>query len=231
MTSWLKMPRMPKAATRAVTARTSGTIEATNAPNVMSRMMKVRPIVMNVRSRPSLIRLVMSSFVSVLLTELTVNPEPSVSIAAIAARTGGRRPSTTAWSPVIRPLMRTVVPSGDTSPACGGAVAGSWTSSKTGTVAPFSVTVRPFRRDTMPATYDWYVGSVTWRLGWVTTINTSSVGVDSPPAPKTAYALADSVWAWFGLPFGSSALIPPIAMLRMNTLIVKMNQPANTGQR
>jgi hypothetical protein len=40
---------------------------------------------------------------------------------------------------------------------------------------------------------------------------TSSVGVVVPPSPKTAYAFADSVWAWFGLPLGSSALIPPIA--------------------
>ena len=70
---------MPKAASSAVTARTSGTIEATNAPNVMSRMMKVRPIVMNVRSRPLLIRLVMSSLVRVWLTEWTVNP-PAVGL-------------------------------------------------------------------------------------------------------------------------------------------------------
>ena len=81
--------------------------------------------------------------------------------------------------------------------------------SKTGTVAPFSLTVRPLSLVTMPATKVWYAGSVTLRLGWVTTIVTSSVGVLLPPAPKTAYALADSVWAWFGLPFGSSALMPP----------------------
>ena len=90
--SWLKMPRMPKAATSAVTARTSGTIEATNAPNVMSRMMKVRPIVMNVRSRPLLISSVMSWLVSVWLIEWTVNPWLSDSIAVIASRTGTRRP-------------------------------------------------------------------------------------------------------------------------------------------
>ena len=65
----------------------------------------------------------------------------------------------------------------------------------------------------------------------MTTIVTSSVGVVSPPALKTAYALADSVWAWFGLPFGSSALMPPIARLRTNRPIVARNQPANTGQR
>ncbi len=88
--SWLKMPRIPNAARSADTARTSGTIEATKAPNVMSRMMKVRPIVTNVRSSPLLIRFVMSSLVSVWLTEWTVNPELSVSIAVIASRTGTR---------------------------------------------------------------------------------------------------------------------------------------------
>ena len=79
----------------------------------------------------------------------------------------------------------------------------------------------------MPATKAWYAGSVTLRLGWVTTIVTSSVGVLFPPASNTAYALADSVWAWFGLPFGSSALMPPIARLNTNRPIVAMNQPAN----
>ena len=74
VTSWLKMPRMPNAASRADTARTSGTTDATSAPNVMSRMMKVRPIVMKVRSRPSLIRFVMSWLVSVWLIEWTVKP-------------------------------------------------------------------------------------------------------------------------------------------------------------
>ena len=45
---------------------------------------------MNVRSSPLLIRFVMSSLVSVWLTEWTVNPELSVSIAVIAWRTGTR---------------------------------------------------------------------------------------------------------------------------------------------
>src|SRR5690349_598776 len=60
---------------------------------------------------------------------------------------------------------------------------------------------------------------------------TSSVGVFVPPAPKTAYALDDSVWAWLGFPFGSSVLMPPVAWLRTNSPIVAMNQPAKTGQR
>ena len=135
------------------------------------------------------------------------------------------------WSPVIRPLTRAADRSLEMRPAAGGALAGSWTSSKTGTVAPPSATVRPLKRVTIPATKAWYAGSVTLRLGWVTTIVTSSVGVLFPPAPKTVYALADSVCASFGLPFGSSALMPPIDWLRTNRPMVAMNQPAKTGQR
>ena len=52
--------------------------------------MNVRPIVMNVRSRPLLISFVMSWLVSVWLIEWTVNPWLSVSIAVIASRTGTR---------------------------------------------------------------------------------------------------------------------------------------------
>ena len=63
------------------------------------------------------------------------------------------------------------------------------------------------------------------------TIVTSSDGVALPPTSKTAYALADSVCAWFGLPLGSSARIPPMAWLTMNSPIIAMNQPAKTGQR
>src|SRR6478736_4684938 len=59
----------------------------------------------------------------------------------------------------------------------------------------------------------------------------SSVGVLDPPASNTALALADSVVAWFGLPFGSSVLMPPIATLNTNRPMVAMNHPANTGQR
>ena len=90
---------MPNAATSDDTARTSGTSDATNAPNVMSRMMNVKPIVMNVRSSPLLIRFVMSSLVSVWLTDWTTNPSVFASSAAIAGLIATSRPSTVAWSP------------------------------------------------------------------------------------------------------------------------------------
>src|SRR3954452_516308 len=63
------------------------------------------------------------------------------------------------------------------------------------------------------------------------TIETSSVGAFVPPDWNAAYAFADSVWAWLGLPLGSSALIPPPGWLRKKSPIVPMNQSANTGHR
>ena len=91
-TVWLNTPKIPNAASRAVIARTSGTIAATNAPNVSSRMMNVSPIVANVVSRLLLMRVVMSSLVRVELRVWTSKPlaAPSASIAAIAGRTGTR---------------------------------------------------------------------------------------------------------------------------------------------
>ncbi len=128
------MPRIPKAASSAEMARTSGTMAATRAPNVISRMMKVSPIVMNVRSRPLLISSVMSWFVRVWLTECTVNPAVLASIAAIAGRIGTTCRVTTAVSPSTRATIRTVDWSGDTRNASGGAVRGSWIWSTAGTV-------------------------------------------------------------------------------------------------
>ena len=60
---------------------------------------------------------------------------------------------------VIVATMRTADRSGATSPACGGAVAGSGMASNTGTVWPFTVTVRPLSvamaaRDERPRTPD-----------------------------------------------------------------------------
>ena len=103
-TVWLNTPKIPNAASSAVIARTSGTIAATNAPNVSSRMMNVSPIVTNVVSRLLLMRFVMSSLVSVELRVWTSKPlaAPSASIAAIAGRTGTRSWSTVSWSPVDR---------------------------------------------------------------------------------------------------------------------------------
>ena len=82
-TVWLNTPKIPNAASSAVIARTSGTIDATNAPNVSSRMMNVSPIVTNVVSRLLLMRVVMSSLVSVELRVWTSKPlaAPSASMA------------------------------------------------------------------------------------------------------------------------------------------------------
>ena len=95
MTVWLNSPRTPKPAMIAVSARMSGTMDATKAPNVASRMMNVSPIVTNVVSRLLLIRFVMSSLVSVWLTVWTTNPWSFSSIVLISGRTGTRRRSTT----------------------------------------------------------------------------------------------------------------------------------------
>ena len=62
------MPRIPKAAISEVIARTSGTTDATIAPNAKSRMMKVSGIVSRSdSSRPSEISALMSSLMNVLL--------------------------------------------------------------------------------------------------------------------------------------------------------------------
>ena len=232
-TVWLNTPKIPNAASSAVIARTSGTIAATNAPNVSSRMMNVSPIVANVVSRLLLMRVVMSSLVRVELRVWTSKPlaAPSASMAAIAGRTGTRSWSTVSWSPVIVATMRTADRSGATSPAWGGEVAGSGMASNTGTVWPFTVAVRPLSVAMVLATNDANAGSVTFRSGCVTTSSTSSDGVPVPPWSKTARAFADSVCAWFGLPFASSARIPPVSALRTNTAMVPTNHAAATGHR
>ena len=62
------MPRIPNAATSELIARTSGTIEATIAPNANSRMMNVSGIVSDrVESSPLLMSALMSSLMNVLL--------------------------------------------------------------------------------------------------------------------------------------------------------------------
>ncbi len=180
-TAWLNSPKIPNAPMSADSANTIGTTAAANAPNVMSRITKVRPIVMNVVSRLLLMSFVMSSFVSVWLTLWTTNPLPSDSIAAIAGRTGTRRRSTTAWSPLMVPASRTAVRSGATRPSCGGAVAGSETLSKTGVVVPFSSTVNALSVAMFFAMYAWKAGSVTLSDGWVMTKETSSDGSLVPP--------------------------------------------------
>ena len=110
---------------------------------------------MNVRSRPLLIRLVMSSLVSVWLTEWTTKSPLVASRSAMAGRTGTRCRSTTAWSPSILPTIRTADPPGETRPSCGGDVIGSSTLSNAGTVVPPSEIVSPLRPATVCATNAW----------------------------------------------------------------------------
>ena len=141
-TAWLNSPKIPNAPMSADSASTIGTTAAATAPNVMSRITKVRPIVMNVVSRLLLMRFVMSSFVSVPLTLWTDEP------ASVRLDRGDRRPDGHEVAVHRRlialdacPTSRTAVRSGATRPACGGAVAGSETLSKAGTAVPFSSTV------------------------------------------------------------------------------------------
>ncbi len=77
----------------------------------------------------------------------------------------------------------------------------------------------------------WNAGSVALSVGCVTTMLMSSDGVPEPAPSKAANPLDDSVCAAFGLPFGSSVLIPPVNWLSMKSPIVPRNQSPATGQR
>ena len=118
-------------------ARTSGTTDATIAPNANSRMMNVSGIVsFSDSSRPSEIRAVMSSLMNVLLIEWMARSGDSVRASARIPRTGAMSGVTRVSSPEIRPTIRTVEPSGATSPASGGAWKGSTSSSNVGVDTP-----------------------------------------------------------------------------------------------
>ena len=114
------MPRIPNAATSEVMARTSGTTEATIAPNANSRIRNVSGIVSRSESsRPVEIRRV-----DVVVDERAadgVDGEVRVRARASASigRTGAIRGVTRVSSPSIRPTMRTVEPSGDDEPGLG----------------------------------------------------------------------------------------------------------------
>ncbi len=134
------MPRIPNAATSEVIASTSGTTDATIAPNANSRMMNVSGIVSDSdESRPSLMSALMSSLMNVLLMAW---------IAEVRVRRPGlgedrqdrrdRAASTRVSSPSMRPTIRTVDPSGETRPAAGGAASGSASWLKVGVWTPSS---------------------------------------------------------------------------------------------
>ena len=82
-------------------------------------------------------------------------------ISSIAGPTGATRASAFGDSADARAMSRTVVPSGETSPACGGSVSGSRTSSKTGCARPSRVTWRLRNRATASAMAAWKAGSAT----------------------------------------------------------------------
>ena len=120
------MPRIPNAAIRVVTARTSGTTEATIAPNANNRMMKVSGRVILIdSSRSREISAVMSSLMKVKLMAWTARFGLAVRAAATIGATGASRAATRVPSPGTRATIRTDDPSGDTRPAAGGAWSGS----------------------------------------------------------------------------------------------------------
>ena len=100
------MPRIPNAATSEVMARTSGTTEATIAPNANSRMMNVRGIVRRSESsRPDEISALMSSLMNVLATAWMARFGFAPRASARMGRTGAINGVTRVSSPSIRPTM------------------------------------------------------------------------------------------------------------------------------
>ena len=116
-------------------ARTSGTTDATIAPNANSRMRNVSGIVSRSESSSSVeISSLMSSLMNVLSMAWIVRFGLAARAASTIGRTGASSGATRVSSPGIRPTIRTVVPSALTSPASGGASNGSRNWSKVGVV-------------------------------------------------------------------------------------------------
>ncbi len=131
------MPSIPKAASSEVIARTSGTTDATIAPNANSRMMNVSGIVsLSESSSPVEISALMSSLMNVLLIAWIVSVGFAARAAARIGPTGAISGVTRVSSPEIRATIRTVVPSAETRPAAGGASNGLGNGSKVGVVTP-----------------------------------------------------------------------------------------------
>src|SRR6478735_5639260 len=226
------MPRIPNAAISEQIARTNGTTEATIAPNANSRMMKVSGIVSDsVESRPLLMSALMSSLMNVLLIAWIRRSGRAARAVARIGSTGAMSGVTRVSSPSIRPTIRTVEPSGETSPACGGAVNGSASWLKVGVWTPSSGAPDPWRAVTSPPTVVLKAGSDVAPGAPPTTTMTCSNGSFVPPALKTSYALLASICFSFGFAFASEALIPPIEMLITRSPTVATNHSAATGHR
>ena len=181
------MPRIPNAATSEVMARTSGTTEATIAPNANSRMMNVSGIVsLSDSSSPSLMSALMSSLMNVLLMAWMRRSGWAARASARIGRTGAMSGVTRVSSPSMRPTIRTVEPSEDTSPASGGAANGSASWLKVGVWTPSSGAPDAWSFATRSATAALNAGSDVAPGCPPTTTRTCSNGSFVPPALKTS---------------------------------------------
>ena len=232
-TSWLKIPRMPKAAISDVIARTSGTTDAATAPNATMRMMNVAGIVRTIElSRSCEIRLLMSSLMNVELMTWMVVVGWAARAASMIGRTGTSSFRTWGFSPGILPTIRIADPSADVSSASGGALSGSMSSVKLAVETPSTSAFAAPRAATRSLTVARKAGSVAAPgPAESTTTKRSNGGSDVPPAPKTSYAFWASTVSSFGFPLASRLRIPPIWSLSTKMPIVTTNQRTITGQR
>ena len=181
------MPRIPNAATSEVIARTSGTTEATIAPNANSRMMNVSGIVSRSESsRPSAISSLMSSLMNVLLMAWIARPGLAARAPSRIGRTGairGTTPRVVALDPADDPDRR---PVGRDEAGLGGAENGSVSWSKVGVCTPSSGALAARSWATTPPTAVVNAGSLVAPGAPPMTTMTCSNGSLVPPALKTS---------------------------------------------
>ncbi len=138
--SWLYRPSTPNAPSSALIAMISGITAATTVPNAISRIANVSGIVS--RSDPSRSLLTTSlicSLASVFDRPWTWSVGLAAAIAVTVSPTGAIRWVRTSPSPFAVATIRTVVLSGETSPAAAGVVSGSRTWLKVGPSTPSTV--------------------------------------------------------------------------------------------
>ena len=202
------------------------------APNAKSRMMNVSGIVSRSDwSRPSLIRVVMSSPMNVLLTAWMTRPGLAARASSRIGRIGTSSAATRSLSPGTRATIRTVEPSAETSPASGGAWSGSTSWSKVGVRTPSMSAPAAWSLATRSLTAVLNAGSPVAPGAPPMTTRNCSYGSFVPPALKTSSALVASSWRSFGPAFASAASIPPRLRLKPKMPIVATNQRVTTNQR
>ena len=186
--TWLKIPRMPKAASSEVIARTSGTTDATIAPKATMRMMNVRGIVRRSElSRSPEMSVLMSSLMNVESITWIVVAGWAARAASTIGRIGASSFRTVGFSPGIRPTIRTAEPSFETSSAVGGAVNGSVSWSNVGVGTPSTSALAACRAAKSSLTVARKAGSVAAPGAPArTTTKRSAGGVVVPPALKTS---------------------------------------------